>query len=190
MSLIKKQKRNTKNDTSESTRPRGKAGKILTTDRTGMPCYGKIEKTVGFHPETTPIYEMVLVYENCNSCGLSLGRQEVVNGDVLDGMCIDCFSESIGEESVFSQINLYQTTCTGCAGYMEEGEKLLSTMERICNHCYMRLMGTDKNHSYIRCDPSFPMPRNNLHEKIENIVSVENPKNFLKTNKTRRGRKR
>jgi len=184
MSTRSKQKKSERKDTpSQSTMLRGKSGKILTVDLTGMPCYGKIEKTVGFHPETIPIYEMVLVYENCNSCGLSLGQLEVKNGEELSGMCIDCFMEAIGEKSPFSRVNEYKPICIKCVGYMEENEELFSTMEKVCNHCYMRITGTDKNHSCIHCDPSFPMPQDNLHEKTEVVNSVENPKIFSKRNK-------
>ena len=139
MSTRSKQKKSERKDTpSQSTMLRGKSGKILTVDLTGMPCYGKIEKTVGFHPETIPIYEMVLVYENCNSCGLSLGQLEVKNGEELSGMCIDCFMEVIGEEGPFYRVNNYNPICIKCAGYMEANEKLFSKMEKAVSYTHLR----------------------------------------------------
>ena len=67
MSTRSKQKKSERKDTpSQSTMLRGKSGKILTVDLTGMPCYGKIEKTVGFHPETPVIAEIVPVYKECS----------------------------------------------------------------------------------------------------------------------------
>ena len=191
MSIRTKQKKSGRKDTaSHSTRPRGKSGKMLTVDLTGMPSYAKMEKTVGFHPETPPIYEMVLIYENCTECGLSLGQLEVKNGEELAGMCLECFMEAIGEKPVFYRVNEYKPICIKCVGYMEENEELFSTMEKVCNHCFMRITGTDKNHSCIKCDPLFTMPKNNLHEKTQQVVnSVENPKIFSKTKKPKRTRR-
>jgi hypothetical protein len=184
MSTRTKQKKSGRKDApSYSTRPRGKSGKILTVERTGMPCFGKMEKTVGFQSETPAIYEMVMIYESCHSCGLSLGQFEVKNGDELSGMCLDCFKEAIGEKSPFDQINKYKSICIKCVGYMEENKELFSTMEKVCNHGYMKITGTNKNHSCIQCDPLFLTPPNNLHEKTQVVNSVENPKIFSKTNK-------
>ena len=189
MSTRSKQKRSKAKDApSKSIRPIGKSGKILTVDLTGMPSYAKMEKTVGFHPETTPIYEMVLIYENCTKCGLSLGQLEVKNGEELAGMCLDCFMEAIGEKPAFYRVNEYKPVCIKCMGYMEENEELKSTMDKVCNHCFMRITGTDKNHSCIHCDPSFPMPQDSLHEETKVIERVENPKIFSKTNKPKRTR--
>ena len=71
-------------------RETSKSGKILTVDYVGMPCYGKIVKLVGFHPETPTIEKIVPIYQSCKNCGLYLGNLEEINSDVLDSMCIDC----------------------------------------------------------------------------------------------------
>lgn len=141
-----------------STRQCGKTGKFLTVDKTGLPCYGKIEKTVGFNPETTPLYEAVMAYENCRDCGLALGHHESVNIEVLDGMCVDCFIEEI-EESPPHRIDKDKS---------------------ICNHWHMEEVKADQVHSCIQCDSAFQMPQNNLREKSD---CADSPKFFLKTGK-------
>ena len=86
----------------------GKAGKILTVDHIGRPCFGRIEKLEGWFSETEPIIEIVPDYKPCKSCGLFLGHEEVINADILDSMCIDCFSLETNQDTVFSTKYLNQ----------------------------------------------------------------------------------
>jgi len=37
--------------------------------------------------------EIIPIYMSCTGCGLSLGRTEESNADLLDGMCLKCFRE-------------------------------------------------------------------------------------------------
>jgi hypothetical protein len=161
----------------------GKSGKILTLDYVGMPCYGKIVKLEGFHPQTPTIYTIVPIYQECKSCESYLGHLENINSDELDNLCIDCFKIQIDEEPDFSMAGELHYPCTSCGLYLEKGVDLFSKLDGICNHCYLRKSNLNKDHSCISCDPSFPIPQDNLHEKIQVIASLENPKIFSKTNK-------
>ena len=134
----------------------GKAGKILTVDFTGRPAFGRIEKTRGINSETEPVIEIVPEYKPCKTCGLFLGHEEVINTDILDSMCIDCFSRETNQDSAFSTKYLNQQYCSQCGLYVESGKDLHSTLPGICNHCYLRITKSDKNHSCIHCDPNFP----------------------------------
>ena len=161
MSIKNKQMKHAKMKASSCTRQCGKTGKFLTVDKTGMPCYGKIEKTVGFNPETAPLYETVMDYVNCSDCGLALGHHELVNIEVLDGMCMDCFIEGIEEVPPHR----------------------IDNDKSICNHGYMGKAKAGQRHACIQCDSAFQMPQNNLREKSD---CADNPKIFLKTDKPRK----
>ena len=80
----------------------GKAGKILTVDFTGRPSFGRIEKLEGWFETTEPVIQIVPEYKPCKTCGLFLGHEEVINTDILDSMCIDCFSLETNQDSAFS----------------------------------------------------------------------------------------
>ena len=134
----------------------GKAGKILTVDFTGRPAFGRIEKTRGVHSETEPIVKIVPEYKPCKSCGLFLGHEEVMNTDILDSMCIDCFSLETNQDTVFSTKYLKQEYCSNCGLYVEAKKELYSKLPGMCNHCYLRITKSDKNYSCIHCDPNFP----------------------------------
>ena len=134
----------------------GKAGKILTVDHIGRPCFGRIEKLEGWFPETEPIIEIVPDYKPCKSCGLFLGHQEVIDADMFDSMCIECFSDQTGQDTAFSKHYPLQKSCTSCGLYVESGKDLYSTLPGKCNHCFLRITKSDKNHSCIHCDPNFP----------------------------------
>ena len=133
----------------------GKAGKILTIDHIGRPTFGKIEKTKGWLSETEPIIEIVPEYKPCKSCGLFLGHQEVIDADMFDSMCIECFSDQTGQDTAFSKHYPLQKSCTKCGLYVESGKDLYSTLPGICNHCYLRITKQDANHSCIHCNPNF-----------------------------------
>ena len=174
MSTRSKQKKSERKDTpSQSTMLRGKSGKILTVDYLGRPSPGKIVKLVGFHPETPVIAEIVPVYQECSKCNVFLGHLEEVNADELDHMCIDCFKIEIGEEIYFSPIGESNTLCTSCGLYMEKGDDLFSTLNGVCNHCYLRKMNLDKTHSCIHCDPTFKVVLKKEFHVNENTVSQQ-----------------
>ena len=44
--------------------------------------------------------ELVPIYMSCTECDLYLGSTEEDFADVLDGMCLSCFRESIGQTDV------------------------------------------------------------------------------------------
>ena len=133
----------------------GKAGKILTVDFAGRPAFGRIEKTRGINSETEPIVKIVPEYKPCKSCGLFLGHKEVVNSDMLDSMCIECFSDQTQQDTVFSKHYPLQKACTKCGLYVEGNNELYSKLPGICNHCYLRITKQDANHSCMHCDPNF-----------------------------------
>ena len=134
----------------------GKAGKILTVDFTGRPSLGRIEKLEGWEPETEPIIEIVPDHKPCNKCDLFLGHEDEMNSEILDSMCIDCFSLETNQDTVFSTKYLKQEYCSKCGLYVEAKKELYSKLPGMCNHCYLRITKSDKNHSCIHCDPNFP----------------------------------
>jgi hypothetical protein len=133
----------------------GKAGKILTVDFTGRPSFGRIEKLEGWFETTEPIIQIVPEFKPCKSCGLFLGHKEVVNSDMLDSMCIECFSDQTQQDTVFSKHYPLQKSCTSCGLYVESGKDLYSTLPGTCNHCYLKITKQDANHSCVHCDPNF-----------------------------------
>ena len=134
----------------------GKAGKILTVDHIGRPCFGRIEKLEGWFSTTEPIIEIIPEYKPCKTCELFLGHEEVINAEILDGMCIDCFSLETNQDTVFSTKYLKQEYCSNCGLYVEAKKELYSKLPGMCNHCYLKITKSDKNHSCIHCDPNFP----------------------------------
>tara|TARA_B100001142_G_scaffold281510_1_gene293289 strand:- start:83 stop:586 length:504 start_codon:yes stop_codon:yes gene_type:complete len=133
----------------------GKAGKILTVDFTGRPSFGRIEKLEGWFETTEPEIQIVPEYKPCRSCGLFLGHEEVINADMFDSMCIECFSDQTGQDTAFSKHYPLQKSCTKCGLYVESGKDLYSALPGICNHCYLRITKQDANHSCIHCNPNF-----------------------------------
>ena len=134
----------------------GKAGKILTVDHIGRPCFGRIEKLEGWFSTTEPIIEIIPEYKPCKTCGLFLGHQEVIDADILDSMCIECFSDQTEQDTVFPRKQLKQKSCSTCGLPVENKNELYSTLPGKCNHCYLRITKQDENHSCIHCDPNFP----------------------------------
>jgi len=64
---------------------------------------GTGRESVGrFHRWNTPSksfeYEVIPIFTYCTKCTLAMGDIEVDNADVLDGLCIPCFCEEIGQE--------------------------------------------------------------------------------------------
>ena len=134
----------------------GKAGKILTVDFTGRPSLGRIEKLEGWFETTEPEIQIVPEYKPCKNCGLFLGHEEVINADIFDNMCIECFSEKTEQDTVFPRKQLEQKSCSTCGLPVENKNELYSTLPGKCNHCYLRITKQDVNHSCIYCDPNFP----------------------------------
>ena len=164
-------------------RETSKSGKILTVDYVGMPCYGKIVKLVGFHPETPTIEKIVPIYQSCKNCGLYLGNLEEINSDVLDSMCIDCFKTEIGEQLHFSIAGESHILCASCELSLEKGINLFSKLESVCNHCYLKRANLDKDHSCIHCDPTFPIPKDSSIKKVYD--DLEKTEILSKINKQR-----
>ena len=134
----------------------GKAGKILTVDHIGRPCFGRIEKLEGWFPETESIIEIVPDHKPCNKCDLFLGHEDEMNSEILDSMCIDCFCFETDQDTVFSIDYLQQDQCSTCGLPVENKNQLYSTLPGKCNHCFLKITNSDANHSCIHCDPNFP----------------------------------
>jgi len=54
--------------------------------------------------------EFIPIYMSCTKCGLYLGSTEEDFADVLDGMCLKCFRESIGQTDIWYDIPPIKTT--------------------------------------------------------------------------------
>ena len=94
-------------------------------------------------------------------------------------MCNGCFKLE-HDESNFLQGVVSLQSCTQCGLPLEKNTELLCEIPGICNHCYLAVANT--KHSCIRCDPTFPMPQDNLFKKTESVASVESPNFFPKIN--------
>ncbi len=133
----------------------GKSGKILTVDYTGRPSFGKIVKLNGWFSTTKPVIEIVPDYKSCEKCDLFLGHEEEMNLEILDSMCIDCFSLETDQDIVFSIHYPQQKSCNVCGLPIENKSQLYSKLPGKCNHCFLRVTNSDVNHSYIHCNPNF-----------------------------------
>ena len=94
-------------------------------------------------------------------------------------MCNECFKLEL-DESNFLQDIVSLLSCMQCGLSLEKNTDLFSKIPGICNHCYLVVANT--KHSCIRCDPTFPMPQDNLHKKTESVASVGSPIFYIKTN--------
>ena len=94
-------------------------------------------------------------------------------------MCNECFKLEL-DESNFLQDVVSLLSCIQCGFSLEKNTELFSKIPRICNHCYLTVANI--KHSCIRCDPTFPMPQDNLFKKTESVASVESPNFFPKIN--------
>jgi len=56
-----------------------------------------IAKLVGWNALPPYDKELIPIYMSCTKCGLYLGSTEEDFADVLDGMCLKCFRELIGQ---------------------------------------------------------------------------------------------
>ena len=54
--------------------------------------------------------EFIPIYMSCTKCGLYLGSTEEDFADVLDGMCLKCFRELIGQTDYWYDIPPIKTT--------------------------------------------------------------------------------
>ena len=54
--------------------------------------------------------ELIPIYMSCTECNLYLGGTEEDFADVLDGMCLKCFRESIGQTDIWYDIPPIKTT--------------------------------------------------------------------------------
>ena len=50
-----------------------------------------------------------------------------------------------------------ELSCMQCGIRVERENNLFSSIKGVCNHCF--LVVANKDHSCIRCDPSFPIPQ-------------------------------
>ena len=91
----------------------------------------------------------------CDSCF----RMEL-DGRSLNDLGLQWGFGVVDPTSQTSNIALAKTSelsCMQCGIRVESENNLLSSIKGVCNHCF--LVVANKDHSCIRCDPSFPIPQ-------------------------------
>ena len=91
----------------------------------------------------------------CDSCF----RMEL-DGRSLNDLGLQWGFGVVDPTSQTSNIALAKTSelsCMQCGIRVERQNNLLSSIKGVCNHCF--LVAANKDHSCIRCDPSFPIPQ-------------------------------
>ena len=91
----------------------------------------------------------------CDSCF----RMEL-DGRSLNDLGLQWGFGVVDPTSQTSNIALAKTSelsCMQCGIRVERQNNLLSSIKGVCNHCF--LVVANKDHSCIRCDPSFPIPQ-------------------------------
>ena len=91
----------------------------------------------------------------CDSCF----RMEL-DGRSLNDLGLQWGFGVVDPTSQTSNIALAKTSelsCMQCGIRVERENNLFSSIKGVCNHCF--LVVANKDHSCIRCDPSFPIPQ-------------------------------
>ena len=66
----------------------------------GPDCPAVLDNDFRWDGNLNPAEWLHSIHVPCTKCGLYLGRIEEKNADVLDGMCLECFSEVTEQEGV------------------------------------------------------------------------------------------
>ena len=91
-----------------------------------------------------------------NDLGLQWGFGVTDPTSQTSNMCNECFKLELDENN-FSLAKTSELSCMQCGIRVERQNNLLSSIKGVCNHCF--LVVANKDHSCIRCDPSFPIPQ-------------------------------
>ena len=101
-------------------------------------------------------FRMELEGRSLNDLGLQWGFGVTDPTSQTSNMCNECFKLELDENN-FSLAKTSELSCMQCGIRVERQNNLLSSIKGVCNHCF--LVVANKDHSCIRCDPSFPIPQ-------------------------------
>ena len=91
-----------------------------------------------------------------NDLGLQWGFGVTDPTSQASNMCNECFKLELDENNL-ALAKTSELSCMQCGIRVERQNNLLSSIKGVCNHCF--LVVANKDHSCIRCDPSFPIPQ-------------------------------
>ena len=101
-------------------------------------------------------FRMELDGRSLNDLGLQWGFGVTDPTSQTSNMCNECFKLELDENNL-SLDKTSELSCMQCGIRVERQNNLLSSIKGVCNHCF--LVVANKDHSCIRCDPSFPIPQ-------------------------------
>ena len=101
-------------------------------------------------------FRMELEGRSLNDLGLQWGFGVTDPTSQTSNMCNECFKLELDENN-FSLDKTSELSCMQCGIRVERENNLFSSIKGVCNHCF--LVVANKDHSCIRCDPSFPIPQ-------------------------------
>ena len=101
-------------------------------------------------------FRMELEGRSLNDLGLQWGFGVTDPTSQTSNMCNECFKLELDENNL-SLDKTSELSCMQCGIRVESENNLLSSIKGVCNHCF--LVVANKDHSCIRCDPSFPIPQ-------------------------------
>ena len=99
---------------------------------------------------------MELDGRSLNDLGLQWGFGVTDPTSQTSNMCNECFKLELDENNL-ALAKTSELSCMQCGIRVESENNLLSSIKGVCNHCF--LVVANKDHSCIRCDPSFPIPQ-------------------------------
>ena len=106
-------------------------------------------------------FRMELDGRSLNDLGLQWGFGVTDPTSQTSNMCNECFKLELDENNL-SLDKTSELSCMQCGIRVESENNLLSSIKGVCNHCF--LVVANKDHSCIRCDPSFPIPQETRDE--------------------------
>ena len=106
-------------------------------------------------------FRMELEGRSLNDLGLQWGFGVTDPTSQTSNMCNECFKLELDENNL-SLDKTSELSCMQCGIRVESENNLLSSIKGVCNHCF--LVVANKDHSCIRCDPSFPIPQEARNE--------------------------
>ena len=101
-------------------------------------------------------FRMELDGRSLNDLGLQWGFGVTDPTSQTSNMCNECFKLELDENNL-ALVKTSELSCMQCGIRVESENNLLSSIKGVCNHCF--LVVANKDHSCIRCDPSFPIPQ-------------------------------
>ena len=106
-------------------------------------------------------FRMELDGRSLNDLGLQWGFGVVDPTSQTSNMCNECFKLELDENNL-ALAKTSELSCMQCGIRVERENNLFSSIKGVCNHCF--LVVANKDHSCIRCDPSFPIPQEARNE--------------------------